>query len=193
MHDLTNLFNSFLQTVEAFSSDAPQSTSKLNNSRGGIKGISSFDISNRHHLSRINIQIPFRFMLQEDFGQLHSWHTNIDIPFRLITLLNLLWGPLVIKEKNILSTRVSSSVNMSSMTVIEVFFNVILYSQQKEVPYSLKVLCVKSAILVHRECPKSTFEQMQDQVISTKWSMFSSRLGGTCWEWSLCLKCSVKC
>ena len=72
MHDPTNLFNPFLQTVKAFSSDAPQSTSKINNCRGSIKGISSFDISNRHHLSRINIQIPFRFMLQEDFGQLHS-------------------------------------------------------------------------------------------------------------------------
>jgi hypothetical protein len=69
MHDPTNLFNPFLQTAKAFSCDAPQSTSKFNNCRGSIKGISSFDISNRDYLNRMNTHIPFRFMLQEDFRQ----------------------------------------------------------------------------------------------------------------------------
>ncbi|WVZ86434.1 hypothetical protein U9M48_033213 [Paspalum notatum var. saurae] len=38
-------------TVKAFSGDAPQSTSKFNNGRGGIKCFSSFDIGNREHLN----------------------------------------------------------------------------------------------------------------------------------------------
>jgi hypothetical protein len=39
----------------------------------------------------------------------------------------------------------------------------------------LRYFVWKSAISVHRECPKSTFEQMQNQVFSTRWSVLGTR------------------
>lgn len=111
IHDLTNLFNPFLQTVKAFSSDASQSTPKFNNCRGSIKGFSSFDISNRDHLNRNNInqhKDVVGFVLQVAFGQLwifpSGWsHTEICPTM----------NSLLMKE---LSTKVSPCANMSSKT-----------------------------------------------------------------------------
>jgi hypothetical protein len=90
-HDFTNLFNPSLQTVKAFSGEAPQSTSKFNKVRGSIKGFSSFHIGNRDHLNRININ---HHKILWDLcdchkkiltNSIHIRKKNIDIPFRLVT------------------------------------------------------------------------------------------------------------